>query len=67
MKNLSNEELIKILQNTAVRIGMGGYAQELINKADKLEAELLRRLEAGDRAIQMCKEIVELYDKHFEE
>ena len=47
MKKLSNEELIKILQNTAVRIGMGGYVQELINKADKLEAELLRRLEHG--------------------
>jgi hypothetical protein len=45
MKKLSNEELIKILQNTAVRIGMGGYVQELINKADKLEAELLRRPE----------------------
>jgi hypothetical protein len=58
MRNLSNEELIKILQNTAVRIGMGGYVQELINKADKLEAELLRRLEAGDRAIKACREIV---------
>ena len=57
MKKLSNEELIKILQNTAVRIGMGGYVQELINKADKLEAELLRRLEAGDRAIKACREI----------
>lgn len=60
MKKLSNEELIKILQNTAVRIGMGGYVQELINKADKLEAELLRRLEAGDRAIQDCREIAEM-------
>ena len=60
MKNLSNEELIKILQNTAVRIGMGGYVQELINKADKLEAELLRRLEAGDRAIKACREIAEM-------
>lgn len=60
MKKLSNEELIKILQNTAVRIGMGGYVQELINKADKLEAELLRRLEAGDRAIQACREITKM-------
>lgn len=60
MKNLSNEELIKILQNTAVRIGMGGYVQELINKADKLEAELLRRLEHGDRAIQVCREITKM-------
>ncbi len=57
MEKLSNEELIKILQNTAVRIGMGGYVQELINKADKLEAELLSRLEHGDRAIKACKEI----------
>ena len=60
MKKLSNEELIKILQNTAVRIGMGGYVQELINKADKLEAELLRRLEAGDRAIKACREITKM-------
>ena len=52
--------MIKILQNTAVRIGMGGYVQELINKADKLEAELLRRLDAGDRAIKACREIANM-------
>lgn len=46
-----------MLQNTAVRIGMGGYVQAFINEADELEAELLRRLEHGDRAIKACKEI----------
>ena len=66
MKNLSNEELIKILQNTAVRIGMGGYVQELINKADTLGAELLRRLEAGDRAIETLREIVKDCNKILE-
>ena len=66
MKNLSNEELIKILQNTAVRIGMGGYVQELINKADKLEAELLSRLESGDKAKQTIKELIPMIDKMLE-
>jgi len=65
MENLSNEDLVQRLRSSAYVAGLNdtdSYDEEY-----EAKAELLRRLEAGDRAIQMCKEIVELYDKHFEE
>jgi len=54
MKNLSNLELIgehmSSSERNANKLGKSAYLLAL-------EAELLRRLEAGDRAIQACKEI----------
>jgi len=48
MKNLSNKELIENIQDAAI-----------LGKRDSVfVAELLRRLEAGDRAIKACREIV---------
>ena len=48
MKKLSNEELIENIQDAAI-----------LGKRDSVfVAELLRRLEAGDRAIKACREIV---------
>jgi hypothetical protein len=65
MEKLSNEELIRncaILYHNAIEGGMDAKISYQLAKA-----ELLNRLNAGDKAKQMCKEIVELYDKHFEE
>ena len=56
MENLSNEELIVIATD---------YDGTLTRNHIQARKELLSRLEAGDKAKQMCKEIVELYDKHF--
>ena len=64
MENLSNEELIRncaIFYHQAIEGDIDAKISYQLAKA-----ELLRRLEAGDKAQQMCKEIVELYDKHFE-
>ena len=49
MKNLSNEELIGIATD---------YDATLTHDHIKARTELLRRLEAGDRAIKACREIV---------
>ena len=57
MENLSNEELIVIATD---------YDGTLTRNHIQARKELLSRLESGDKAKQMCKEIVELYDKHFE-
>ena len=48
MKNLSNEELIENIQDAAI---LGGKRDSVF------VAELLRRLEHGDRAIKACREI----------
>ena len=65
MEKLSNEDLVQRLRSSAYVAGLNdtdSYDEEY-----EAKAELLSRLESGDRAKQMCKEIVELYDKHFEE
>ena len=51
MKNLSNECLLATMTD---------YASTTDKKRYEAKTELLRRLEAGDRAIQACKEIAEM-------
>jgi len=55
MRNLSNEELVQKLRSVAYVAGLNdtdSYDEEY-----EAKAELLRRLEQGDRAIKACKEI----------
>ena len=55
MKNLSNEELIQKLVSLSWVAGSNDH--EGYDEAVESRAELLRRLEQGDRAIKACKEI----------
>ena len=65
MRNLSNEELIRFCCTKYLAFVVHGdlAAKE---KNIQFEAELLRRLEAGDRAIETLREIVKDCNKILE-
>lgn len=56
MDKMSDEELVKEIQAEAVRIGMGGYTKEHIDKVEKYEADLLSRLKCGREAVEKLAE-----------
>lgn len=64
MKNLSNDELIYNIATLYHQGIEGSIDAKIFFQIYKVE--LLCCLESGDKVKQMCKEIVELYDKHFE-
>jgi len=57
MKNLSNEELVQQYFEACEEFN---YNDGQIETVTLLAQELLRRLEAGDRAIKACREIANM-------
>ena len=58
MEKLSNEDLVQRLRSSAYVAGLNdtdSYDEEY-----EAKAELLRRLESGDRAIKACREITKM-------